>query len=516
MKPQVIENYLPDVQEQLAGIFEENPSEELFSFEAPLCDNNQPLSISNEALPVLSFASFDLQQQETTMNTETHVYNYASNSDPSTQAELTQRLYSATDEASSYTASNETSHNHAFDTLKTMIDIDAMTLQTQNQPSIETQDIDQTINNYHQFQSNQLSNYLEVWLKRPLLPDHCLQIFHGWKNGNNQLNPTSSLESPSNTFSDIPSKASGGFYLRWNNKGIVVNPGKKFMSHFHQAGLHIKDIDMVIVTNEDHETYADIQEIYELNFRLNRASGDQQIIHYYLNQKAHQKLSTLLKPHSKSERNAIHCLELFPESPEIEQVKLGDGLLLHYFTTQPQFSLTSASLRHQDLSQSNLGIRLELSKSHLGETSHVTIGYLSNAGWTPFVGQHLANCDLLLAGIGNTNQNDYSKIVHLDECLGYYGVCSLLEDTMPKLLICTEFGSREGDLRLELIKKMRSEYQESTTTILPGDIGMYVDLQSLSIKCSITHEYVNPSLVKVMRSSGLFGIMNYLAPSSYL
>lgn len=516
MQPQTLENYLPHVQEQLAGIFEARPCEELFS-KVPGCDNGQHLIIPTEAPSSTLFASFD-QQQETLMNTETHVYNYSSNADPITQTALTKRLYPSVSETDAFgTEALDTAPSSTFDNPLHTIDIDALMSQRpiSKENGMHSADIDRSIQDYHGFQSTQLSNYLESWLKRPVLADHCLQIFHGWKTHKENQHAQLSIENAPIQLGDLAPKATGGYYLRWNNTGIVINPGKKFMHHFHQTGLHIKDIDIVLVTHEDPDTFSDIQEIYELNFRLNRASGDQQIIHYYLNQKAYRELATLLKPHSKSERNAIHCLELFAESPEVEQVKLGDGILLHYFTTQPQFSLNSTSLRPHQLAQSNLGIRLELSNPLSNQASHVTLGYVSGS-WSPFIGQHLAHCDILLAGIGNTNQSDYNKIVHLDDCLGYYGVCSLLEDTLPKLIVCSEFGSREGDLRLELIKKMRKEYADKSSTILPADIGMCVDLKTMTVKCSITNEYVNPRFVRVIRSSGLFGMMHYLAPANYL
>lgn len=520
MQPQTLESYLPHVQEQLAGIFEARPCEELFSSEAPQCINEQHLSISNEAPSLSSYASFNLQPQETIMNTETHVYNYSSSADPETSAELTQRLYPSTNEngyetpsqekelSSSISHSSEESFDHDIALSSPPV--------AKSSTTFNSQDLDRTIQDYHGFQSNQLSSYLERWLRRPLLPDHCLQIFHGWRNNNDShTNHPLNLDSTPSTLEDISADATGGFYLRWNNTGIVVNPGKKFMQHFHKAGLHIKDIDIVLVTHENAETYADIQDIYELNFRLNRASGDQQIIHYYLNHNAFRELSILLKPHSKSERNAIHCLELFPESPEVEQIQLRDGILLHYFTTQPQFSLASTSLRNQSPSPSHLGLRLELSKSPLNESSNITLGYISGS-WSPFIEQYLTNCDILLAGIGNTNESDYNKLVHLDDCLGYYGVCSLLEETLPKLLVCTEFGARDGDLRLELIKKMRSEYADYPTHILPGDIGLCIDLNTLAVKCSITHEYTTPNQIRIIRSSGIFGMLHYLAPANYL
>lgn len=513
MKPQTFESCSSQLHEQLAGIFESCPPDELFSSEAPRHTNHQHSLNPIEDIPTTNFTSFDTQQQDPAMNTETPVYNYSSNSDPATKTALTQRLYPANDDTQEFATQQ---HSFLDDDLSNYKSTDTSSFSAELKEALNyTTGLDQTIQHYHSYQSSQLSNYLEHWLKRPVLNDHFLQIFHGWTSTQEVPNNQFSLSAATTHLENLTPVASGGFYLRWNNLGIVINPGKKFMRRFHQAGLHIKDIDIVLVTNEDPESYTDIQEIYELNYSLNRASGDQQIIHYYLNQKAYSELATVLKPRSKSERTAIHCLELFPESPEIEEIELGDGILLNYFSTKPQFSLNYTGHRFPQSGPSHLGIRLELTNSQAHGPSYISLGYTSG-GWSPFVGQHLSTCDILLAGIGNTHTSDYNKIVHSDDCLGYYGVCSLLEEISPKLIICTEFGSKEGDLRLELIKKMRSEYTDKSTVILPGDIGMCVDLKSLNIKCSQSEDYIDPRMIKVIRSSNMFGEIRYLSPTNYL
>ena len=109
-------------------------------------------------------------------------------------------------------------------------------------------------------------------------------------------------------------KTSGGFFLRWNGIGIAVNPGKNFIKYFHSLGLSIHDIHFVIATHEDIESCSDIRTIYDLAYQLNRTGANLHVIHYYLNLKAYQMLSSFLKPHFKQERHSVHCLELFLDS----------------------------------------------------------------------------------------------------------------------------------------------------------------------------------------------------------
>jgi hypothetical protein len=147
---------------------------------------------------------------------------------------------------------------------------------------------------------------------------------------------------------------------------------------------------------------------------------------------------------------------------------------------------------------------------------------VSGVSWSPLLGHHLGHCDLLLAGFGNTNSVDFEKVSYLDHELGYFGVSSLLDELAPKLLLCTEFGGREGDLRVEVIRKMRVENvfnhldASAMAAILPADIGLFVDLNSLRVKCSQSGEFVDPKDIRVVRSRGVFSRLYYLSPSCCL
>lgn len=480
-----------------------------------------------------SCPSSDLNPQESIMNTDTNLYSYASTADPTVKAMLTQRLYPSLtpdpylipvsqDNMPSMPSFEEFKYHGgeeiAFDMSSTSIELDG-----------QKDELDIAYSDFSRDRSSAISSYLKSWKNRISLPDDCLYLFHGWSqeiSGYQDASKTA-FEAMQLFLSESLNKASGGFYLRWNNQGVVINPGRSFLQQFHMKGLHIRDIDFVICTHDQIDTYIDIREIYELNSCLNKTDGGMHIIQYFLNQAAYRDLSSLFKTSSKVERRAIHSLELFADSSDVERIELAKGIQLLYFSSAPSINMSTYSQSHTDKHRdlpSTLGIRLELSSPSIQPSfdeeyprSHISLGYISGNAWSPFVAHQLNKCDILLAGVGNTNSQDYNKISHMDDCLGYFGICSLVEDVQPRLLLCTEFSRRDGDLRLEMIKKLRAEHDltsslRQNSTILPADSGMFIDLKSLAVMCSLTGKLVDASQIRVLRPAGKFSQLQYLSP----
>jgi hypothetical protein len=310
-------------------------------------------------------------------------------------------------------------------------------------------------------------------------------------------------------------QTTGGYFLRWGKKGIAINPGENFLHNLHDQGLNVRDIDYVIVTNNQSSAHAEVRAIYDLNYQFNLKTEELHIIEYYLNQGTHRDLTAVLKPHFKQERNTVHCLELYVDSPDMESLDLSPGISLNYFPTHAPDSRGSTD----GGSRPCLGIQLRLERVEnsavtLGDA--VTVGYVTGTPWSPALAHSLAGTDILLAGFQNTGPDDYNRISYNRDCLGYFGCYSLIEQVGPKLLLCCEFGGREGDIRVELVKKMRQEYafgSNQQTVILPGDTGLCIDLQQGQVCCSVSQQLIDPNQVKVVKSSEAFGALEYLAPS---
>ncbi len=369
--------------------------------------------------------------------------------------------------------------------------------QTGYEAPFEGSAIEQRLRSFERQQADKIACYFERSEQRPNLEENLLCVLNGWEDVQKEDELAALLPDPRRA-------ARGGYYLRWNGKGIVINPGYHFLERFHAQGYFIKDIDLVIVTRAQEDSHAEIQNIHALNHQHNIRQPQLHIIQYYLHQQAHQDLAPLLKPHFKQERNSVHSLELYLDSPEAETVTLTAQIVLHYFHLGGQTA--SLGLRLELLPSSNQAIRTPLS-----------FGFLSKMPWSPLLTQHLHGCDLVLGGFEATDVEDFGRIKLTQNGLGYFGSYSLADEVRPKLLLCCEFDGAQGDARLEILKKLRNEYafqQPDSTCLMAADIGMRLHLESLCVYCSLTQALIPPHQVRIAKSSDAFGILRYLSPDT--
>lgn len=381
---------------------------------------------------------------------------------------------------------------------------------------------------YQKMHTKKIQNYLEESKQNRTTKNDSLYILNGWNSRGSAYEEGSDQKQASDVLLREQSRQnSGGFYIRWNGMGVVINPGSNFLENLHKQGLYIQDINFVIVTQDTSEANADIKRIYDLNYQLNKISPELHVIHYYINHKAYQTLSHVLKPNFKQERNTVHSLELFLDSPDVESEVLAEGIILSYFSTSSRGGYISNS-EYQGttrMMQPNcVGIRLDLKKEGVLEkqSEAIRVGYVSATAWSPLLAHHLGHCDILMTGFGTTNPNDYGKLNYNENSLGYFGTYTLFEEVRPKLLLCSEFDGRDGDIRLEIVRKLRAEYKKANRNtqlipaILPADNGLFVELSTQQVECSISKTLIDSSDVVVVKSSGTYGKLQYLSPSCIL
>jgi tetratricopeptide (TPR) repeat protein len=457
------------------------------------------------------------QSLELSMNSGSDIFSSTSSAETESGISLKQRLYPVNDTpvpaGEDYQPSSD-NDLHALNELRRLAKADEVRPHLRSTMAREhdnTQELEQRLQAYQQKHAQQMYEYLINTKKRNPILNNNLCILHGWD----------SKETPPHFafFTEESRHSHGGHFLTWNGKGIVLNPGPGFIHNFHQQGLSIRDIDFVIVTRNHPDAYEDVRAIYELSSQLNKTAAEMQIIHYYLQHQAHRQLLTVLKPNSKQAKHTIHSLEMFSDSPDVETIDLNEEISLNYFlsTTPEQFQ--NHRRGHEALTGHNksaLGIRLDLNS----DTESVQIGYLTGMGWSPLLAHHLGNCDILILGFGHTNPADYSKIGYNEDSLGFHGCYSLLQEVAPSLLLLSEFQGRDGDIRLEVVKKIRSDFcceelrrHTKGTTILPTDIGLTIDLQTCSAQCTMTGTNVLPAELTVVTSASDFGRLRYLSPT---
>jgi tetratricopeptide (TPR) repeat protein len=507
------------------------------NFKNSVVSSNDEKELSNKLCPLLQVASCSLEKTsspnpgqitEPCMNTESDIFSSPQTRDIESSQTLTRRLYTEQAHDSSFDSKLPKTFHEAIDNLKKLAHSDVpredsfLSPNLSNDTGLETccdNPLEQRIHTFQNTQANWIKKYLDQVHSRQLPEDDCLYYLNGW-----------SIETDSwdqGFLAEQSRQTTGGIYVRWKGKGIVINPGQGFLQHFHKQGLHIRDIDFVIVTDDNSKNYAEAKDIYDLTYQLNKISSDLQIIQYYFSQKAFQDLSRILKPHFKQERHILHSLELFLDSPDVEKIDLAEGIILNYFRTGSRHPLGSSLPKEDKISPSSsgLGIRLDLKapSNSTSEDSSVKLGYLcAYAAWNPLLAHYLGHCNLVVTGFGNTTPQDFNRLSYHPEFLGYYGNLTLLEETNPTLFLIGEFGGREGDIRLEAIKKIKQDHSARAAktsrplaAILPADVGLCLNLNALQVKCSITQTWVNPHHIKVIKTIDAFGSLKYLSPSCF-
>jgi hypothetical protein len=206
-----------------------------------------------------------------------------------------------------------------------------------------------------------------------------------------------------------------------------------------------------------------------------------------------------LRPNFKQEKNTLHSLELFLDSPDVEKETLGKGIALNYFAT--------------NVRSDTIGVRFDLESG----SDHIKLGYLRGAAWSSLLSHHLRGCDVMIAGFGKTNPNDYEKLNYNEECLGYFGTYSLLEEVQPRLFLTYEYESMDGDIRLEVVKKLRAEFEKNgedsrkKTIVLPGDNGFALSLKDFVCACGPEKNRISLKDIHVARSENVFGKLQYFS-----
>ena len=297
----------------------------------------------------------------------------------------------------------------------------------------------------------------------------------------------------------------GGYWLQIDDVGIAINPGEWFLERFHAAGLHIWDIDHVIVTDCKETASYDLERLWTFNKEINTLLKDWNIaphvISYWLHPTVFERNASVIRPVFRQERSTIHRLETFHDISAFETVELNDRLAFDYSSASPTSTL-----------QSPLMIRFR----SLNNQEQIPLGFLSQAPWHEAQNAFFSSCQTLVLGIGETSLEEIASLTDTTSSSGYAGVLKILDNTSTKLVIMAEQGFSEGDIRIESLKHLREEISPPCATMLPAEEGTTVFLDSLHMTANGLDMPTPVQSVKVMRSNGPFSRLTFLDESSIL
>ncbi|UCE74540.1 MAG: tetratricopeptide repeat protein [Methanomassiliicoccales archaeon] len=295
----------------------------------------------------------------------------------------------------------------------------------------------------------------------------------------------------------------GGYFIKWQGKGIVVDPGLDFGRNFDEAGFNFQEIDMVIVSHNHTDHNQDLRLIDDIMYELaKRIDG----IKYYLLTDADTRESVKFDPSEAPHRITLPRFDIERVSigaeTQLDLREIADiPLVIRYFKAEHRGAKNA------------VGFRLDL----YDDTKEEIVRSIGMSCDTMFFNDicdddKLGTCDLLIAHISQPESEELKDPTYLKKGhLGYRGTAKLIQNTRAKLNLVTEFWGGKGDLRIELTQGLRKLCGDMT--IFPGSIGCMIDLNNLNIQCSNCFNYLSPTDILVSSPVSVLGRLQYLCPN---
>lgn len=308
--------------------------------------------------------------------------------------------------------------------------------------------------------------------------------------------------------SDETGSRGGGYFLKWNGKGLVIDPGFDFLRNFHESGFHGREISAVAVTHNHSDHNQDLGLIEDLFYEMHKGAGepDKAKWHYTMILDSDTFAANTSRFQPTSYRNTPMEFDHRPfEYKTYKPLKLQsiDGLpfLVHYFKTQHSSDVKKA-----------VGIRVTCLNED--KSPGFTLGYSSDTGYFDGLCTDKClgkDCDILIADVSQPDRAEKDEPDKLKPShLGMNGLIKLVEGCSPKMTIISEYWSGLSDVRLEMARELRQYFK--TDSIFPGGLGLYINPRDMTIRCSECKRYHPFQDTLIVRSRDQYGPLGYLCP----
>lgn len=296
----------------------------------------------------------------------------------------------------------------------------------------------------------------------------------------------------------------GGFYFRYKNHGIAVDPGIGFTSLMHRNHIFIDDIDTVIVTHShlDHNSDVGVLSALKHDYNRNRSrerkffenffdcnAADFHQISWYMDEDTIQATQAILKD------DKVHALS---ECCDGNTIKLSDAI-----------ELCGIRTKHVKGNDNTYGIKLRFDSG----IEKYEWGYTSDTCFYKELGSFFQNVAVLIFNISDIYISDVEGRKSKNSHLGFDGSINLLESSMPLTALASEFCCTNGDYRYEIVRALR---EFSNVRVFPADPGLMMNIQGDNIKCSLCGKNTLVSDVRTAHQQKEFGNIQYICQNCLL
>jgi hypothetical protein len=296
----------------------------------------------------------------------------------------------------------------------------------------------------------------------------------------------------------------GGYFLFWNGKGVIIDPGFNYIENFYRQGLRISDIDCIIITHAHIDHCADLEPIMTLIFEYNENRKKQ------IEKENKEIQDEKLKIDFKAKK-----VELFLNLGTFK--KLGGWITSCYKDIIKNITILQARLE-KNIADDKL-IRLEVTRADHKEIwsdeysiglifklftedtdiPALSLGFTSDTGWSGDIQKQYNDCDILVLHFGGIKKEELDCSKSYDDKkrlyknhLGIIGITAMLlglfkRPSVLKLALISEFGEELKGLRKNIMDTIIEEVSQSLNNenpnignVLMADIGTKLTFTSSS------------------------------------
>ncbi|MBI1345070.1 tetratricopeptide repeat protein [bacterium] len=300
----------------------------------------------------------------------------------------------------------------------------------------------------------------------------------------------------------------GGYFLKWQGRGIVIDPGFDFVDNFHDEGFHARELDAVLVSHNHADHNFDLRSLDDLRYEIYRRSTAPN--------KDGTRRPTLPKSFVVLDEDTAKAFgddEVAHRGTPVKFTRYDHELKrwLKPDNTNLPLTIEHFPVEHGADVPHAMGMRLRL---HRDDQPDFVIGYTGDTRYFEGLVEHLKKdtdkgVDLLIAHISQPdprefNDEEFLKNVHL----GYNGVTKLIRAVQPKLTLIGEFWAGLADLRVDLIHGLRR--RTKTDAILPTGLGFHLRIPSLEVECTECRQPTPHGKLRIAPPTSPFGRLGFL------